>query len=300
MKYFRQKIARFYMKHPNFGISNLTRYIVIGMVAMFALNMMDQTGQLRELLSFSPYHIMQGQVWRLFTFVFLPSTFQLLFFAIQLYVLYMLGMAVERTWGKAKFTLFIFTCVLAMVLMGGLAYLYFALGGPIFNAFLQDTEYASWAVGGFVSSYYILLSLLLVFATMSPNAGFRFLFIIPMSAKVIAFITVGLMVYNMISGWRQFPANIIPLGLVVPYVLFSGDTLKENIGPRRTKTASRFHASMHQAQSAQRAKTQRFKCEVCGKTDVDYPNLEFRYCSQCVGHHCYCAEHIHDHVHRQD
>ena len=300
MKYFRQKIARFYMKRPNFGISNLVRYIVIGMVAVFALNMMDQTGQLHQLLSFSPYHIIQGQVWRLFTFVFLPTTSQIIFFAIQLYVLYMLGTSVERTWGKAKFTLFILTCVLTMVIVGGLAYLYFMLGGPVFNELLQNTESASRAVGRFVSSQYILLSLLLVFATMSPNAGFRFFFIIPMSAKIIAFITVGLLAYNMFIGWQQFPANIIPLGLAVPYFLFSGDTLKENIGPRRTKTSTRFHASIHQAETVRRAKAHRFKCEVCGKTDVDYPDLEFRYCSQCVGHHCYCAEHIHDHAHRQD
>ena len=41
------------------------------------------------------------------------------------------------------------------------------------------------------------------------------------------------------------------------------------------------------------------KCAVCGKTDTDYPNEEFRYCSKCNGYYCYCSEHIHNHVHIQ-
>ena len=41
------------------------------------------------------------------------------------------------------------------------------------------------------------------------------------------------------------------------------------------------------------------KCTVCGKTDVDSPDLEFRYCSRCNGYHCYCQEHISNHTHIQ-
>ena len=35
----------------------------------------------------------------------------------------------------------------------------------------------------------------------------------------------------------------------------------------------------------------------CGRTDTDYPNLEFRYCSKCNGYYCYCIDHINNHVH---
>ena len=27
----------------------------------------------------------------------------------------------------------------------------------------------------------------------------------------------------------------------------------------------------------------RYKCAVCGRTDADHPELEFRYCSRCAG-----------------
>ena len=43
----------------------------------------------------------------------------------------------------------------------------------------------------------------------------------------------------------------------------------------------------------------RHKCTVCGRTDTDYPNLEFRYCSKCNGYYCYCMDHINNHVHIQ-
>ena len=43
----------------------------------------------------------------------------------------------------------------------------------------------------------------------------------------------------------------------------------------------------------------RHKCTVCGRTDTDYPNLEFRYCSKCKGYCCYCIDHINNHVHIQ-
>ena len=39
------------------------------------------------------------------------------------------------------------------------------------------------------------------------------------------------------------------------------------------------------------------KCSVCGATDTDHPELEFRYCSKCNGYFCYCEDHISNHTH---
>ena len=39
------------------------------------------------------------------------------------------------------------------------------------------------------------------------------------------------------------------------------------------------------------------KCTICGKTDTEYPKMQFRYCSKCAGYHCYCEEHIFNHTH---
>ena len=39
------------------------------------------------------------------------------------------------------------------------------------------------------------------------------------------------------------------------------------------------------------------RCAVCGITELDDPNMTFRYCSQCNGNYEYCERHIHNHVH---
>ncbi|MBR0085688.1 MAG: hypothetical protein IJL97_03965, partial [Lachnospiraceae bacterium] len=43
----------------------------------------------------------------------------------------------------------------------------------------------------------------------------------------------------------------------------------------------------------------RHRCTVCGKTELDGINLEFRYCSKCAGSHEYCYDHLFTHVHIQ-
>ena len=41
----------------------------------------------------------------------------------------------------------------------------------------------------------------------------------------------------------------------------------------------------------------RHMCAVCKRTELDDPNLEFRYCSKCNGNHEYCQEHLFTHTH---
>ncbi len=67
-----KRVDLFCYKHPRFGINNLMMIICIGNIAVWLFSAMDTTGMLRELLAFSPYHILRGQIWRLVTFVFLP------------------------------------------------------------------------------------------------------------------------------------------------------------------------------------------------------------------------------------
>ena len=44
----------------------------------------------------------------------------------------------------------------------------------------------------------------------------------------------------------------------------------------------------------------RHKCAICGRTELDSPELEFRYCSKCEGNYEYCSDHLftHEHVRR--
>ena len=39
------------------------------------------------------------------------------------------------------------------------------------------------------------------------------------------------------------------------------------------------------------------KCAICGRTELDDPNLEFRFCSRCNGNYEYCQDHLFTHTH---
>ena len=41
----------------------------------------------------------------------------------------------------------------------------------------------------------------------------------------------------------------------------------------------------------------RHKCTICGRTELDDENLEFRFCSKCEGNHEYCQDHLFTHQH---
>lgn len=288
MKTLRRKIDRFCMNRPRFGIPRLMRYIVFGTGLVFFLSMMDTTHSLAALLSFSPEYILRGEVWRLVSFIFVPQGGHIFFFAIMLYVYYMLGTALEREWGTAKFTLFYFSSVL-MLIIGGFA-AYFLLGGVHFP---------------FVQAHYIHLMLFFAFATFYPDMIFRIFFIIPIPAKLLGILSALVLLYDIFLLRTLFPANLVPLLLLLPYLIFCGDELLGYLR-RRPGRKPPFMKSAQQRNWQQQNRPKQSgtskpsymrKCEVCGKTDTAHPNLEFRYCSQCTGFHCYCMDHINDHPH---
>ena len=73
MRKLMNKIDRFCYAHPRFGIPNLMLIIVIGNAAVWLLTKMDTTGQIASLLCGSAQGILHGQVWRLVTYVFVPT-----------------------------------------------------------------------------------------------------------------------------------------------------------------------------------------------------------------------------------
>ena len=60
--------------------------------------------------------------------------------------------------------------------------------------------------------------------------------------------------------------------------------------------AQRTHTVID-AQNAFRKMQYRHRCCICGKTELDNPDEEFRFCSKCAGNREYCSEHLYTHVH---
>lgn len=283
MKSLNRMIEKFCGTHPRFGVPRLMLYIVIGNVLVWLFCQMDTTGTLYSLLCFDPAMFCRGQVWRVVTFILLPEDFRLLWLAISLYFYYFIGTSLEQEWGTGKFTIYYFSGILLTVIYSLVFY---------------------WITGNriIVTPTYVNLSLFLGFASLWPNFQVLVFFIIPMKMKWLAWVDAALfavaIVMNLMTG--SIGLALVPIVAMAGYLLFFGEWLFSFVSPQRVKQKARtvqFKQAAKEVRRQQQSQGYTRKCAVCGRTDTDYPDLEFRYCSRCAGYHCFCADHISNHIH---
>ncbi len=287
LKSLNQKIDRFCWSHPRFGIPRLMLFVVGGNVVVWLIAMMDRTGTFLSLLCFDPAGFCHGQVWRLVTFVFVPNSGSLLGLAISLYFYYFIGSSLENAWGVGKFTIYyaagmVLTCLYSLIC--------YCLGVRV----------------PVMSGYYLNMSLFFAFATLWPDQMVLLFFFIPVKMKWLAWIDAAMFALGMLGDLAagQVASAFIPLAAVANYLLFCGGWLFDYLRPSRVQGRARqkartiqFKQAAQKAQAQQKAQGYSRKCAVCGRTDRDYPDLEFRYCSRCAGYHCFCIDHINNHIH---
>ncbi len=107
------------------------------------------------------------------------------------------------------------------------------------------------------STYYINLSIFLAFAATYPDMQVLLMFVIPVKVKWMGILDAILMVYTVIAG---------------------------NLFTKFAVVASLLNFVL-------------YLCAVCGRTEEDDPNLEFRFCSKCNGNYEYCQYHLFTHEH---
>ena len=149
-------IDRFCAKHPRFGIPNLMLYVVIGQIIVFVLDTVFQFTPLMSAslwLAFYRDAIFRGQIWRLVTFVFLPSDSNPFWLLLSCYFYYWIGQSLERAWGTTKFTVFYLSGVVLSIISG--------------------------LILGVSSIYYINLSIFLVIATLYGDMQVLLFFVVP-------------------------------------------------------------------------------------------------------------------------
>ena len=269
----RNKIERFCYKHPGFGISNLMKYVAIANVAFWLMNVVNHS--FLQFIVFDPALILQGQVWRLVSFMFYPPNTGVLALLV-FYFYYWIGSILEREWGSGPFTVYFFTGVLLTVIYGFV--MYFVFGYRVM-----------------LDSSYIYLSMFFSFAAMYPDMQVLFMFIIPVKMKFLALIDAVFFLMAVIGN--PFPINLLPVVALINFFIFCGSDLRAFIPKKPSKNVIDFRKESARIRYEQQHKLYTHKCSVCGRTDVDSPELEFRYCSRCQGYHCFCSEHINSHIH---
>ena len=285
-------LDRFVYKHPRFGIPNLMYVFIAGTVLVYGLDLVTGNS-VSTMLDFYPSAILSGQIWRLVTFAFVPQTYKLLWFFVAMMFYAFLGPYMEREWGTGKFTLFYLCGMGLSVVFGFIAY------------FISGMGYVPTASMGYVHQ-----SLFLAFATLYPEAPMRFYFIIPVKAKWLAVFYVFMLFFDIMNTPTYLLPIVLPMLLpsllasLVNYALFFWSDLSGLLGRQRQlarhQTSSQtihFKSAVKQQQKKEAEQGYRHKCAVCGRTDADYPDLQFRYCSRCAGYHCFCEDHIFNHEH---
>ena len=286
MKAISRWLDRFYYKHPRFGIPNLMKFIVIGNVLIYFLDMFSN-GYASWLFMFHPSAILHGQVWRIITFLFVPVSgysssdmFSILWFAMTTLFYYYIGNALERQWGSTRFTVFYFL-------------------GAILNLIIGFAFQTS------VTMYYVNMSMFFSFATLYPEMQVLLYGILPLKVKWLAWLDAALFLFDiirylMLGAWGY---ALIPVVAILNYFLFFWDDLMNIVRRKTGRMAYQSRSQTINFKKAQKEVQQRkgylHKCAVCGITDADDPNMEFRYCSKCNGYYCYCMKHINNHVHVQ-
>ena len=289
MSKLRQRFERFCYQNRSKGIPNLMLYVSLGSALVYLLSFIDQSATLYYALCFDRGLILQGQVWRLFSYVFTLNSSNILLTALVLFCYFSLGRAMENIWGTLKFNIFYFSGIVLMDIYAMI--------------FGMDADIS-----------YLNMSLFLGYATLYPNAQFLFFFIIPVKAWIFAVIDLALILLTVLGS--RFPYNLFPLVALGNYFLFFGKDVvnvfpitwranfrrlfrkkTSNSGKTGAKPIPFPSAGSYQASVAKPKAPYTHKCTVCGRTDISDPNLEFRYCSRCQGYHCYCEEHISNHTH---
>lgn len=285
-------ISRLERKFGRYAIPNLMYFIIILYGIGFVLDYINPYFYI-QYLSLNAAEILHGQIWRIVTFLIQPPSNNLFFLIIALYFYYTIGRALEQTWGSFRFNLYFFTGVLFHVIAALLVYLFTG------QVYMLGTSYLN-------------LSLFFAFAAVYPDMEFLLFYIVPVKAKWLAWIDGAFFVWTIIQGFlpsygetyssdraSAFAAAISILNFVIFFVStrnYAQYSPKQQKRRREFKKQMKARPQNHYAAQSD-GRVPKHRCAVCGRTELDNPELEFRYCSKCNGNYEYCQDHLFTHEH---
>ncbi|MFT4175291.1 MAG: hypothetical protein QM627_01430 [Luteolibacter sp.] len=218
------------------------------------------------LLEFNRTLILQGEVWRLVTFLFASSGFGgagmfgmiLMFFMVM--IAFLISDALEGEWGVFRTSLFYYMGI------SGLLVANFLYGGVVQG-----------------SGFFLYEAAFFAFATLFPRVEFLLFMIIPVQVRILAIIAaVLIVVFPLVAQPVLFPYYLLGFG---NYLIFSaipawrGRAQLQNAAQRRKV----FQQSLPSEEQAFH------HCKTCERTEISDPQLEFRIGGDGEE---YCVEHL--------
>ena len=283
-------------KFGKYSIPNLTTMLILGFVVGLVMEIVDPS--VIYMVNLDPQKILQGQVWRLISWVLMPPSGISILIILTLMFYWFVGRTLEREWGEFRYNLYIFSGIIFTDLGVLVPYLILRLVGQEDLA-LMFVNQGLAGVG--VSSYFLCLSMFLAFAVLhaEQQVTILFLFVIPVPVKVkwlgyldVAYLIYYVCVYALYHNYQGVIAIIMSvLNFIIFYYLYRG-SFKISSGHKKRKRT--YQKSVRQTQILTR-----HKCAICGQTEEDDSTLEFCYCSRCKGNYEYCNRHLYTHEHKK-
>jgi hypothetical protein len=245
------------------AIPNITMYLVMGQTLFFVFALANPKFFAQTALM--PRLVLEGEWWRIFSFIFVPPSMNPLWLFLALYFFLFIGNTLENQWGTPAYNLYL--------LIGYVA--------TVAASFIFPDQVAT--------NLFIQGSIFYAFAFLFPEFVIYLFFILPVKIKWIALISATMTgLAFMFGAWGT---KVLILASVLNFLLFFRKDIVQ-------------HARTSRRQMKQKAEKltvvdQPFHvCAVCGITDKTHRNMDFRYCPGCGGRLAYCTEHLNNHVHR--
>lgn len=250
---------RFY----KFSIPHLTYILIAGQVILFFLDYAKVIPL--DFFVLKGSKVLNGEYWRLATFLFIPIPRNIIFAVFAWYLYFLYGSALESTWGTFRYNIYIF---MSYILTVSISFI------------LPDDT---------ITNAYLYLTIFFAFAYLFPNFTLYIFFVLPIKIKWLAILVGASYVYILITGdWLSRILILISLG---NFILFFGKDIlfKIIVGKRKME---------YQIKNIKEKNKPFHTCKECGITDIDNPDMQFRYCDDCDN--CYCEDHINAHKCNKD
>jgi len=251
-----------------FAIPGLIRYVVALNALVYVLAKINPYFVVQ--LALLPEKIIQGQVWRLVTYIFIPQFGSFLlpdWLGAVMYLLFLwwVGNGLEHALGPFRLTLYYLT----------------GMAGVTVAAFLE--AYFMGDVGGGFSAALLNTSLLFAFAQFYPDEVIFVMYIIPAKVKWLAWLAAALLAFHfMDADWSYRVSLIVALG---NYFIFFGPEMYRNARTRQQVSVRRRRFEEAKAPVAETL----HECVVCHRTEATHPELDFRVASDGQE---YCRDHL--------
>jgi membrane associated rhomboid family serine protease len=230
-----------------------------------------------DLLSMNGHQVRQGEIWRLFSYIFLPKSTQPIFVIFGAYVLHITGQYIEQVWGSFRLTLFFLSTVL-LISLGLLI-----TGWHTAHSLEPEVEKLLNSLLGESRAPYILYGMLgMLLGLKCPRIEFRLYFVVPVSAAFLGWLALATLLWSSLKfpelHWAIALGGLPFICTALP-AFYNWYYLKERIWKNRPA----FEEAKHQFDD------HFSKCLTCARTDKSNPELLFRVAADGEE---YCQEHL--------